>query len=113
MDDFVEGLYITALGLGVVFLGLVLLAIALRTANLVLKLGTGLRPRGVVGARGSALGPARGRARAPVRIPSLARDKVDAVDDEQAIAAITACLAYILDERGRCPSRGPACPPRL
>lgn len=87
MHDLMEGLYITALGMGVVFIGLVLLAVAVRVTDLILNPRRARWP-----AAGGVVPAARAVAPAPARTAG-------AVDDEL-VAAITACMACVVDERG-------------
>lgn len=75
MHDLMEGLYITALGMGVVFVGLILLAVAIRVSDLLLN------PRKL---------PERRVRCEPVPL----RRGVEG----ETVAAIAACLAYIMAE---------------
>ncbi|MEW5866293.1 MAG: OadG family protein [Bacillota bacterium] len=75
MHDLMEGLYIAALGMGVVFVGLILLAVAIRVSDLLLN------PRKL---------PERRVRGEPVPL----RRGIE----EETVAAIAACLEYIMAE---------------
>ncbi|MGE5584781.1 MAG: OadG family transporter subunit [Bacillota bacterium] len=92
MHDFITGLHITALGMGVVFVGLVLLAVAVKITDLVLnpRKSRGRRAAGVV------VRPL------PSPVPKVASWPATATDapDGELVAALAASLACVMDERG-------------
>ncbi|MDI7246049.1 MAG: OadG family protein [Bacillota bacterium] len=92
MHDFITGLHITALGMGVVFVGLVLLAVAVKVTDLVLN-PRKIRERRAAGVVVTPL---------PSPVPKVASWPAPATDapDGEVMAAVAASLACVMDERG-------------